>query len=82
MEGSGAGSVLVTNGFGCGSVRPKNLRIRIRSTGTYCRALHRYETALGSYNLSEEFAYCKLNSCLDRSYRSAHADGDPAGVCP
>jgi hypothetical protein len=31
MEGSGAGSVLVTNGSGCGSVRPKNIRIlRIR----------------------------------------------------
>jgi hypothetical protein len=26
-EGSGAGSVLVTNGSGCGSGRPKNIRI-------------------------------------------------------
>jgi hypothetical protein len=28
MEGSGAGSVLLTNGSGCGSGRPKNIRIR------------------------------------------------------
>ncbi len=27
MKGSGAGSVLVTNGSGCGSGRPKNIRI-------------------------------------------------------
>ncbi len=35
MEESGAGSVLVTKGSGCGSERPKNiwiLRIRIRNT--------------------------------------------------
>jgi hypothetical protein len=32
MEGSGAGSVLVTNGSGCGSGRSKNIRIRIRNT--------------------------------------------------
>ncbi len=36
MEGSGSGSILVTNGSRCGSERPKNiqiLRIRIRNTG-------------------------------------------------
>ncbi len=32
MEGSGAGSVLVTHGSGCGSGRAKNIRIRIRNT--------------------------------------------------
>jgi hypothetical protein len=32
MEGSGDGSVLVTNGSGCGSVKPKNIRIRISNT--------------------------------------------------
>jgi hypothetical protein len=41
MEGSGAGSVLVTNGSGCGARRPKNtriLQIRIRYTmGTNVR---------------------------------------------
>jgi hypothetical protein len=33
MEGSGAGSVLVTIGSGCGSGRLKNIRIRIAKTG-------------------------------------------------
>ncbi len=33
MKGSGAGYVLVTNGSGCGSGRPKNIRIRIHNTG-------------------------------------------------
>jgi hypothetical protein len=33
MEGSGARSVLVTNGSGCGSGRPNNIRIRIHNTG-------------------------------------------------
>ncbi len=33
MEGSGAGSILVTNGSGCGSGRPENIRIRIPNTG-------------------------------------------------
>jgi hypothetical protein len=44
MEGSGAGSVLVTNGSGCGSGRPKNIRILpirmriwIRNTAVHCR---------------------------------------------
>ncbi len=32
MEGSGAGPVLENNGSGCGSGRPKNIRIRIRNT--------------------------------------------------
>jgi hypothetical protein len=32
MEGSGARSVLVTNGSGCGSGRPKDIRIRIPNT--------------------------------------------------
>jgi hypothetical protein len=38
LEGSGAGSVLVTNGSGCGYERPKNLRIlwiRIRITACF-----------------------------------------------
>jgi hypothetical protein len=34
MEGSEARSVLVTNGSGCGSGKPKNKRIRIHNTGT------------------------------------------------
>jgi hypothetical protein len=47
MEGSGAGSVLVTNGSRCGSWRPNTLRIlrnRIRSTASryilFCIILH------------------------------------------
>jgi hypothetical protein len=32
IAGSGAGSLLVTNGSGCGSGRPKNIRIRIHNT--------------------------------------------------
>jgi hypothetical protein len=31
-EGYGAGSELVSNGSGCGSGRPKNIRIRIPKT--------------------------------------------------
>ncbi len=34
IEGSGAESVLVTNGSGCGSGRPKNISIRIRIPNT------------------------------------------------
>ncbi len=30
VKGAGAGSVLVTDGSGCGSERPKNIRIRMR----------------------------------------------------
>ncbi len=38
-SGAGSGTVLVTNGSGCGSGRPKNIRIRIPNTaGTSCQA--------------------------------------------
>ncbi len=44
MEGSGAGSgarsVLVTNGSGCGSGRPKTLRIRIPNTTSHVFLYH------------------------------------------
>ncbi len=61
MEGSGAGSVLVTNGSGCGSGRPKNKRIRIPNTDSQ----YRYRATVPTSFKDLEFAL----KGIDRSFR-------------
>ncbi len=51
MEGSG--SVLVTNGSGCGSGRPKNIRIRIHKTGLLVYHDEGFEEAEGDVVMEE-----------------------------
>ncbi len=63
MEGSGAGSVLVTNGSGCGSGSPKNIRIWIPNTGTWNTCWTRYSPSYKRKFLLLLQYDCILNIC-------------------
>jgi hypothetical protein len=66
--GSGAGSVLVTNGSG----RPKNKRIRIRNTAENCgKFYHILESLVFSRNYHFYVYFCfyvRVRICLKQNY--------------
>jgi hypothetical protein len=67
MEGSGSGSVLVTNESVCGSRRPRNIRIRIHNNGNKERNFENTKFFVGILKATEEKNTLRIRSQIQNS---------------